>query len=805
MSAVLLALAVLALSSLCGLAVASRLPWHASARAVGLDRAVGLAIAPLLTGLAVVAVLWLLPGRAPVVHLTAVLLLCGAGAPWGLSVLRRRATDRVRAHLVEWLALALLLGFCAAIVFDIAYVPLIQNDALEYATVARILHDARDLAAYPAIDPQATASGFYGPWTHPPLYVALLYLADLVQGGAESARGLRVISPWFLLAGAGCVFALGSLRSRAVGLVGAMVFISTPILFLGATSALIDPLPVLGMAIAFAALVGIDASPWRRGAALGLMLGLALWTHSQAILFPCLLLPLLLLQPTGTGGLLGRLRPALVAAASAVAVCLLVGGLPYLRNVLLFGSPISDNPEVFAYAPLGFAEYFRMQRGISDPVEIIQYGVFKGFFAIEAYSLAFWIALLGLPQAARALRRQLGGDAQPLGTAHMMACALGVFLMYTAATALSASLGIDLMIKNERYMLVLIPCIAVLGAAGLVGDAAALGRLHPLRTAVAVLVLGFMPAQLLALVSYRQSQLRGDMVAWDEPAQLARWPHFEVMRYLRDETPSDALVLTMKPADMFYARRKMVSYLDPRLLPFYAETDPARAWQALRQIGVTHVHLTDYMLPPLYRSALMPMLADSRHATLVSDAEGYQIYRLHGDASAPARPVLQLATEGAWSRESQIVLGGRKSRARIVLASEAYALGASSENRGFLGLFHRESGRVLISPPLDLGPAQAACPAGAELVVRVGFAGNAQVQLLGVLRDGQGVVLERRVLGDRPTLPAARTALDRRWPLPAQARSLVLHVEHRGASRLTLQSLQLTADCPAVAAARKAP
>lgn len=803
MSALLLALAVLVLSSLCGLAVAARLPWHATARAVHLDKAVGLAIAPLLTGLAVVAVLWLLPGRPHAVHLAAVLLLVGAGAPWGWSVLRRRTAGPAGLRPVELLASVVLVGFFAAIVFDIAYVPLIQNDALEYATVARILHEARDLAAYPAISPQATASGFYGPWTHPPLYVAMMYLADVVQGSAASARALRVVSPWFLLTGAYCVFALGSLRSRAVGLVGAMIFISTPILFLGATSALIDPLPVLGMAIAFAALVGIDASPARRGAALGLMLGLALWTHSQAILFPCLLLPLLVLLPGAPGdGLRARLRPALVSALVAVCVCLLVGGAPYLRNVLLFGSPISDNPEVFAYAPLGFAEYFRMQRGISDPVEIIQYGVFKGFFALEAYSLAFWIGLLGMPLAARALSRQIGSRAEQLGAGHMLACALGVFIMYTAATAVSSSLGIDLMIKNERYMLVLIPCIAMLGACGLVGHAPVAGPRGWLRTGLVVLVLTFMPAQLVALVSYRQSQLRGEMVAWDEAGQLARWPHFEVMRYLRDQTPSAALVLTMKPADMFYAERKMVSYLDPRLLPFYGEKDNQRAWEALRRIGITHVHLTDYMLPPLYRSQLMPLLVDARYAELVSDAEGYQIYRLRDAPATLDRPDVSLSTAGSWVRETQVVLGGRKSRARIVLESQPFVLGQTSENRGFMGLFHRESGRVLISPALDLSAARTACPDGAELIVRLGFAGNAQVQLLSVQRDAAGAMLDRRILGDRPTLPNAPTALERRLPLAPGARNLVLYIEHRGASRLSLDQVTLAADCPAAATGR---
>ncbi len=802
---IMLALLLVTTASLAGLVLSSRLPWSRAAQAAQLDRAVGVAMGPFLLGLAVVLVLWLLPGRSHLLHLVAVLFIIACPMPWALRLLRRRPGQGAVAPVGERVAAALLGAFALAMLFDLAFVPLIQNDALEYATVGRILFDARDLAAYPAIDPQTTASGFFGPWTHPPLYVALIYLADIVQGQAESGQALRWIAPWFLAAGALCIFALGRIRSTATAVIAAIIFVSTPILFLGATSALIDPLPVLGMALAFAALVGIDATPARRGAALGLMLGLALWTHSQAILFPCLLLPLLLLQHRAPEpmALLPRFGASGRAAGAAVLVALLVGGAPYLRNLMTFGSPISDNPAVFAYAPLGFADYFRMQRGISDPVEIIQYGVLKGFFSIEAYSVAFWLALLGVAPAARAAGRRLRG----LGGAAaddvdlLLSAALGVVIMYTGATAVSAALGIDLMIKNERYMLVLIPCIAVLGGAGLTAPAgAAASTRSRWRLGLLVLVLAMMPAQLLTLVSYRQSQLRGDLVAWNESEQLTRWPHFEVMRYLRDETPPNALVLSMKPADMFYAGRRMVSYLDPRLLPFYAEAaDDAQAWQLLRSLGISHVHMTDYLLPPAYMSRLMSMVTDTRYAALVSDAEGYQIYELRGDAAgseAPVSPVV-LDAAGPWQLQTHVVLGGRKSRARFVLAAQPYDFGVTSINDGFFGLFHRESGRVLMGPAVNLRAARVACPVGRpELVVRIEAAGKAQIQLLAVLRDAAGQILERRILGDRPALQKGVTTLLRRMPLPPAADTLALVVEHRGASQLRLDGVSISVDCP---------
>ncbi|MFO1285519.1 MAG: hypothetical protein U1F49_02605 [Rubrivivax sp.] len=51
---------------------------------------------------------------------------------------------------------------------------------------------------------------------------------------------------------------------------------STPLLFLGAASALIDTLPVLGLTLVFTAVAALSAAPaawWRRAIGIGVMLG----------------------------------------------------------------------------------------------------------------------------------------------------------------------------------------------------------------------------------------------------------------------------------------------------------------------------------------------------------------------------------------------------------------------------------------------------------------------------------------------------------------------------------------------------
>src|SRR5438876_320018 len=54
---------------------------------------------------------------------------------------------------------------------------------------------------------------------------------------------------------------------------------------------------------------------------------------------------------------------------------LLVGVWPYLNNWAIFGSPISDNPAVFAMPELRWNEYFSYARGLNSWAAKIQYGV----------------------------------------------------------------------------------------------------------------------------------------------------------------------------------------------------------------------------------------------------------------------------------------------------------------------------------------------------------------------------------------------------------------------------------------------
>ena len=153
-------LLLMGLASGAGLALVGAWPWAAAARASGVALAAGVACAPLLAGLAMVAVLWAWPGAAPRAQAACVfgLLAVVAFAGWVTGATRRAfaaagdLVPRGPAAVLTW-------GFFAALLIDSLAVPLIQNDALEYATVGRILLSELTPLVEAQIDGQARAHG----------------------------------------------------------------------------------------------------------------------------------------------------------------------------------------------------------------------------------------------------------------------------------------------------------------------------------------------------------------------------------------------------------------------------------------------------------------------------------------------------------------------------------------------------------------------------------------------------------------------------------------------------------------------
>lgn len=767
-SGMALLLAIILLCMVAGWFWSRNLPWSQEAHRVHMPALAGLALGPFLFAMSGVVVLGLLPGASHQTHLLASLCLIAGALLAGWLFGRGRAQrfvppSEARLTIGELALVAALAFAAAALLFISVFVPLTQNDSLEYATVGRILFEARTLAAYPVLNPETNSAGFFGPWTHPPLYVAAIYLVEIIQGHAQAPGALRLISPWFLLTATGVVYATGALVDRRTGLASALIFLTTPLLFLGAGSALLDALYVSAFALLVAALASIEARPVARGAIVGATIGLGLWTHSVAVLF----LPLGLVGLAIHRGVL-NVRELTREVAVAVAFALLVGGGWYWRNIVLFGSPISDNPAVFALPSLHWDDYFLINRGLDTPVAMIQYGILKGWFSFEALSITYWGMMVGFAAVLlagggkKALFVTLRGSST-IPSRGVLYLAFGLVGVYLAGLIVSVLLGLDLMVKNERYILPM-QVLAAIGAgvgylfvldkiAIWMNQAAALFRL--LGMAVLAVALSIQ-CGIFARYTLSKNDLNVANVGRQSFSDvLSKVPEYRLTDYLRNEIPSGALVLSLKPSDMYYADRRMVSYLDERLIPFYAIKDPQEGAAYLQKVAIIYVHVPDYGIPSFYNSALYEILRSSKLSDLLVSNIGGQIYRLN--------PVAEMERSVRYD-SALFDVGSDASAIQTVVKEEGFALGGrkatSQINTGTggesslqitaglpLDLFHRHwRTRLRLRMVGSNGQGLLPVSPGAEYAWDIELSGRGAVALLLDFYDQHGVRLSSRQL-----------------------------------------------------------
>jgi hypothetical protein len=653
-------LLLVVLSTLTSLGLSLLMPWSESAKKAHMHIAAGVLLAPFLIGILTVLVLFLLPRVAYTSHLYLIYTFLSIGALFyfirrsGLSIIvikKKLVGDQLIQNLLKTIFIILIL----ILLYYTINIPLIKNDPLEYAIVGREIFYARTLSIYPLLNAESNVSGFFAPWTHPPLYVSLIYLMSALQNHADTPGLMRLISPWFFLSSLYAMISLGRLYNNMFGLLCGLMFIGIPLLFFNSAGAHIDSLIAGGTTMLLLALIGLDKTHNSFPIFLGLVVGLSLWTHSLAII----LIPFTIFAILLHFGFHGWSSAIKILFITTIVSFLLATG-PYINNYLKFGKIISDNNKIFALPELAWSDYILYSRGISDFFGKIG-GLLNGWFSISSYGFIFWMGLAGcfifLSQQ-RVEKRFAIIVISGLKQIHIRYYSLwlSIFLIctYFVGNIILISFGINNLIQNGRYILIIIPLICLLAAyfnyciLRLIKNIFfILKKKYPSFKIIAILsiCLIFLLQTFLIIMNmvYNEKNFYDSLVYDKLLATLNNRPSKELNNSIKIEdkilnnklykiiksTPKDSVIFSMRPSEMYYADRKMMSYLDYRLVSFYQERDPLVAFRILKSLGVSHILMTSNTFPVFYNSGLKFILADPRFSRLVYNSnDTVQLYEL---------------------------------------------------------------------------------------------------------------------------------------------------------------------------------
>jgi hypothetical protein len=283
--------------------------------------------------------------------------------------------------------------------------------------------------------------------------------------------------------------------------------------------------------------------------------------------------------------------------------------------------------------------------------------------------------------------------------------------------------------------------------------------------------------------------------------KISNWPAYRAAAFLQTHTPPQATVLSLKPADMYYAGRRMVSYLDPRLLAFYRTEDPEAAYRRLLDLGIRFVHSPDYSLPPMYNSALQEILARPDLSHLLYSQGGFQIYELKPGMGAICDRPRDLSPKTIpWRRTGQFIVGGRKGLYKFPV-SENPLTQRNSAAKLPLPFFHRDFSIKLISdryflkaPPPE--PKNEASGAMREFRIDLELKGYAYVQVYLKQYDPTGQLISHYLIGETAIgQSSAQQQFARRFFIRPEVESIQIIVEHRGRTRVDVQNATITPVC----------
>jgi hypothetical protein len=103
----------------------------------------------------------------------------------------------------------------------------------------------------------------------------------------------------------------------------------------------------------------------------------------------------------------------------------------------------------------------------------------------------------------------------------------------------------------------------------------------------------------------------------------------EVMKELRARTPANAFFVVFYPNTFaYYADRRYMRDVDPRLVPFYRASTKNEGFAVLRRLHIQYVYLQSWSWPTVDHSRIREIVADPSLSTEIFEKFGYKVFRL---------------------------------------------------------------------------------------------------------------------------------------------------------------------------------
>jgi hypothetical protein len=564
--------------------------------------------------------------------------------------------------------LLLIIALLFLFIFFVAIcLPIVEGDALGFVTEARLIYRDLGFDNYPT-SVADSATGYYYDTFQPPCLQTLYVWFYILTGSSELDYLPRAVSPFFALYTCltlGSCF-LGAPRSFTKALWATFALCTVPLFVSQSYHNTQDPIRIHVFFISLLAFSRFIVAPnFSSLSIFGSVLCLAIYAHFTCLMLIPIFCILLVFMPGHD------CKRKYLGCFLVITLCALFlgGGIHYSRpevvRRLFTHFPMAQEaldqplraiglaqllpPSLLAASPKANV-WLAARRGQTSEWSSIIFGKLQLFSGIEWFGFIGWLSLAGIFLWWKTSTHPSARER--------------IFFYSTILVAIMVTSDFRVMSSsNPRYIATILPLLCYfIGsiAPTLLDNLRQFFRVP--RSVVATVLILTMAVPTVAVTSVRGAKIgvtnSGDLYrkarsltwipevmyhpvsslnalwtdflgiratirfAFSTPAiQLIHsHDHFAAVFYLNENSPQDTTALVFHVTKYFYyAKRKGISYLDPRLEPLATITEVTAGRILLRSLGVKYVILDSYYDDhPLYATTtLKQILSDSRYSKIV--------------------------------------------------------------------------------------------------------------------------------------------------------------------------------------------
>lgn len=541
--------------------------------------------------------------------------------------------DSMRDHKQDFLNdkfayIILLLGLSLVVMsFLLAiFLPYSENDALEYAMLAKVMFNEHSARMYPIVD-GSQFGGFIAPFTHPLGYVGTFIWSYLIQGTAEEFGLIKIVAPFYAF----CIYLLIinvlSPAGKRFAYLAGLLFIATPLILNGIVRHQIDPLRFYTFFVFFIFLRELTITQkWQIVIPAGIMLGLCLFSHSIGILaIPIFGFIYLFFSREKLSLIIKKITLVILIGFCFVAV-------RYAISLQTIGYLIHDGSIVRTVPSLHFYEMYELINGIYTNSQKWTNGFFKIFYN----TLYFGIGYLSLLLCLFFIRKKniknlfIEGISSKNSVNQVLVISTLTVACFFGMVILSILIKNDNFIASNRYMMSVQPFVAILGAWAIIKLSETVRFNQRLLSSLSSLVIFVLALSfpLNNMLGYRLSP--ATLFDTNEAKAKHVQETYNLLAFYRKLASPDEKLLSFRNAEAaYYAGDQYIFHTDQKMLPIYTAKNKDEAYRSLHNLGIRYLAVPNYPLAYIDESYISDLLGDPAYCELVYQFGGSKLYKLN--------------------------------------------------------------------------------------------------------------------------------------------------------------------------------